>query len=66
MQAERKEQKLVPQDKISVWLSISGSEKLSVEKNKEVLLKEFRAKEIFIEAVPGMENGKYSIKISHV
>jgi len=66
VQAERKEQKLVPQDKISVWLSISGSEKLSVEKNKEVLLKEFRAKEIFIDAAPNMESGKYLIKITRV
>lgn len=47
VQAERKAQKLVPQDKISVRISAPKKEKLIIEKNKELLLKEFRAFEIF-------------------
>jgi len=46
VQAQRKIQNLVPQDKISVELYLSGKEKAIVEKNKETLLKEFRAVEI--------------------
>jgi len=49
VQDKRKEEKLVPQDKILVHLFISKKEKLIVEKNKEILLREFRATEIFIE-----------------
>lgn len=46
MQDMRKEQGLVPEDKILVWFD--GAEKLMtiLEKNKEFLLKEIRAKEI--------------------
>lgn len=47
VQAERKAQKLVPQDKISVQIYVPKKEKLIIEKNKELLLKEFRATEIF-------------------
>ncbi len=49
VQDQRKEQKLVPQDKISVQLCIPKKEKLIIEKNKEFLLKKFRAAEIFTE-----------------
>ncbi|MCX6719498.1 MAG: isoleucine--tRNA ligase [Candidatus Staskawiczbacteria bacterium] len=49
VQAERKEQKLIPQDKISVWIYLLENEKAIIEKNKELLLKEFRAENIFIE-----------------
>ena len=49
VQDKRKEEKLVPQDKILVHLFISKKEKLIVEKNKEILLREFRATEIFME-----------------
>ncbi|MFA6190518.1 MAG: isoleucine--tRNA ligase [Candidatus Staskawiczbacteria bacterium] len=46
VQAERKEQKLMPQDKISVELIVPQKEKDIIEKNKEFLLKEFKAIEI--------------------
>ncbi len=46
VQAERKEQKLVPQDKIFVELIVPQKEKDIIEKNKEFLLKEFKAIEI--------------------
>jgi len=46
VQAQRKEQNLVPQDKIFVEMSLPKNEKLIVEKNKELLLKGFRATEI--------------------
>ena len=49
VQAHRKEQNLVPQDKISVELFVPKKEKLIIEKNKEFLLKEFRATEIIVE-----------------
>lgn len=55
VQDKRKEEKLVPQDKISVQLAVSKKDKLIIEKNiatlknKEFLLKEFRATEIFIQ-----------------
>lgn len=48
VQAGRKELNLIPQDKISVELVLSEKEKMIVEKNKENLLKEFRALEIII------------------
>jgi len=53
VQAERKAQNLVPQDKISVVLSLPDKEKQIVEKNKELLLKEFRATEISVENQDG-------------
>jgi len=40
----------VPQDKISVELFVPEKEKLIIEKNKEFLLKEFRATEIFVKS----------------
>jgi isoleucyl-tRNA synthetase len=61
VQGARKEQKLVPQDKISVWLSVPEKEKSIIEKNKEFLLKELRAKEIFAE-----KNETRSVKIKKV
>jgi len=68
VQEERKEQKLVLQDKISVWMSVPQKEKLLIEKNKEILLKEFRAVDIIAEEQQsGEEKNKgksYSIKIS--
>jgi isoleucyl-tRNA synthetase len=46
VQAERKEQKLIPQDRILVEISLSEKERVVIEKNKDLLLKEFRANEI--------------------
>ena len=63
VQAHRKEQNLVPQDTISVRLSVPKKEKLIIEKNKQSLLKEFRAKEIFVEEEQENIGEKYSIKI---
>jgi isoleucyl-tRNA synthetase len=48
VQAERKNQNLVPQDKIFVELFLANLEKEIVEKNKEFFLKEFRAEEILL------------------
>lgn len=77
VQAERKEQNLVPQDKISVTLFVPKEEKIIIEKNKELLLKEFRATEIFVEEQSPIEEKEleektkiksrtYSIKISRI
>ena len=63
VQAERKEQNLVPQDKISVELFVPEKEKLIIEKNKEFLLKEFRATEIFAKDQED-KNIKYLVKIN--
>jgi len=65
VQAQRKEQNLVPQDKISVELFVAEEEKPMIEKNKEFLLKEFRATEIFVSEKNITEDKKefYSIKI---
>jgi isoleucyl-tRNA synthetase len=49
VQTERKAQKLVPQDRVLVYILTSKEEKILIEKNKELLLKEFRATEIFVE-----------------
>jgi isoleucyl-tRNA synthetase len=49
VQGQRKELKLVPQDKIRVSIKASNSEKNIIEKNKQFLSKEFRAGEIFVE-----------------
>jgi isoleucyl-tRNA synthetase len=49
VQGERKNQKLVPEDKIFVKLSVPEYEKSIIEKNKDLLLKEFRAVEISVE-----------------
>jgi isoleucyl-tRNA synthetase len=69
VQEERKEQKLVLQDKISVWMAVPQKEKLLIEKNKELLLKEFRAVDILVEERAHLEEVKikskqYLIKIS--
>ena len=49
VQAQRKEQNLVPQDKVSlVEIVAPKKEKLIIEKNTEFLLKEFRAVEISV------------------
>jgi valyl-tRNA synthetase len=60
----RKEQNLVPQDKISVEILVPKKEKLIIEKNKDLLLKEFRATEIFVEE--NINTEKYSIKIQPI
>ncbi|MCX6721209.1 MAG: isoleucine--tRNA ligase [Candidatus Staskawiczbacteria bacterium] len=49
IQAKRKEGKLVPQDKIEIFISSPNKEKLIIEKNKESLLKECRAIKISVE-----------------
>ncbi len=66
VQEERKEQKLIPQDKISVKLVVPQKEKLIIEKNRGLLLKEFRATEIFVEESVASDGQKYLIKISVV
>jgi isoleucyl-tRNA synthetase len=48
VQAQRKEQKLIPQDRIFVEIFVPEKEKIIIEKNKESLLKDFRADEIII------------------
>ena len=53
VQGQRKDLKLIPTDKISAKIFAPENEKLIIEKNKEKLLSEFRAIEIFIE--PGTE-----------
>lgn len=64
VQAQRKEQNLVPQDKISVELFVAKEEKPTIEKNKEFLLKEFRATEISVEEQDiSNSKDKYSIII---
>ncbi len=62
VQAERKAQGLIPQDKISVVMAVPQKEKTIIEKNKEFLLKEFRATEIIAEEQK-VAGEKYSIKI---
>jgi isoleucyl-tRNA synthetase len=61
VQGARKKQDLVPQDKIFVELSVSQKVKSIIEKNKEFLLKEFRATEIFLEE-NNSEDQKIKIK----
>jgi isoleucyl-tRNA synthetase len=46
VQGERKNQNLVPDDKISVTIFVPKYEKNIIEKNKDLLIKEFRATEI--------------------
>lgn len=58
VQAERKNLGLVPQDKIEVLISTSEKKKQLIEKNKEFLLKEFRAIKIDIQI-----DEKFTIKI---
>jgi isoleucyl-tRNA synthetase len=67
VQAERKEQNLVPQDKISVELFVSDKEKVIIEKNKDFLLKECRAVQIEIKIASPEESGvKYLVKITRI
>ncbi len=61
VQAERKSQNLVPQDKIFVELFLPEKEKLVVEKNKEFLLKEFRANEINLKELAALPEGQASL-----
>jgi len=61
VQTERKEQNLVPQDKVIAELSLPEFEIKLVEKNREFLLKEFRANEIIVE-----NSDKRLIKIKRV
>ncbi|MEI7424808.1 MAG: class I tRNA ligase family protein, partial [Candidatus Staskawiczbacteria bacterium] len=58
VQAQRKEQNLVPQDKIYVEITLSEKEKIIVEKNNDLLLKEFRATEIVVKNQDSIEGGK--------
>ncbi len=62
VQVARKEAKLVPQDKISVQFAVPKKEKLIIEKNKDFLLKEFRAAEIFVKE----QRSGFEIKIKKV
>lgn len=62
VQEKRKEMGLVPQDKISVQFLVPKKEKLIIEKNRSLLLKEFRATEIFTEE----RDGGIEIKIKKV
>jgi len=64
VQEARKEQKLIPQDKISVQISAPQKEKSVIEKNREFLLKEFRATEIFVDEQK--ESNTVSVKIKKV
>ncbi len=57
VQQKRKEEKLVPSDRISLWLTLPENEKSIAEKNKELLSKELRADELFF------EKGEILIKI---
>ncbi len=61
VQAQRKEQNLVPQDKISVELFLPRRERVLVEKNREFLLKEFRAREIIVIEQEGPTSAKVSV-----
>lgn len=63
VQAQRKENNLVPQDKIFVEIFLPEKEKLIIEKNKELLLKEFRANEI---SIKNQEGEKHLIQIRRV
>lgn len=64
VQAERKAQNLVPQDKIIAELFVSDKERLIIEKNIELLLNDFRAVKIEVKDI--VENEKRSVKISRV
>jgi isoleucyl-tRNA synthetase len=55
VQAERKNQNLIPQDKIFAELLLPKKEKEAVEKNKEFLLKEIRAVDILIRSADKLE-----------
>jgi isoleucyl-tRNA synthetase len=48
VQAERKKQNLLPQDRISLELSLPEKEKLTAEKNKELLMSQLKAVEIIV------------------
>jgi len=62
VQEARKEMKLIPQDKIAmVKITVPKKEKVIIEKNREFLLKEFRASEISVTEQDIMEE-KINIK----
>jgi len=61
VQAQRKEQNLIPQDRIIVDIFAPVTEKTIIEKNKEFLLKELRANEI---SIKNQEEEKRLIKIT--
>jgi len=65
VQSHRKEQGLKPEDEISVRLSVSEKDQSIMEKSKEFLLKEFRAKEIFIDST-SQPLTTYEIKIKKI
>jgi isoleucyl-tRNA synthetase len=66
VQAERKEQKLIPQDRINIWLNVHEKEKNVIEKNKDLLLKESRADEIYVEIQEVSGDGKVKIRIQKI
>jgi isoleucyl-tRNA synthetase len=74
IQSRSKEEGLIPQNKISVWISVSREKKEIIEKNKDRLYKALNAAEIFVEEhdtsgekeleqKTGIKSGSYSIKI---
>jgi len=66
IQDQRKEQGLKPEDRISVNISAHGKEKLIIERNKEFLLKETRANELFVDMLAENSLPTYEIKIKKV
>jgi len=65
IQAERKDQNLVPQDRISMEIILPQKEKIIAEKNKDFLLKESRADKISIKE-QGSEEKNRLIKIKRI
>lgn len=68
VQSQRKKQKLIPDNSISVTLFLDDKEKNIAEENKGLLLKEFRAFEIFLKNKneAGNADGKRFVKINDV
>ena len=63
VQDARKEMKLVPQDKVSaVEINVPKKEKLIIEKNKDFLLGEFRAREISVKEQDNAEEKELTEK----
>ena len=63
IQGARKERGLTPEDRISIWIFVSADKKSVLEKNKELILKEVRAKEMLVEAAIGSNLPSPEIKI---
>jgi len=64
VQRTRKGLNLVPSDTIKVSITVNPQEKNIIEKNKDFLLKEFRANEILVEDTA--EPGSFSVKIEKI